>query len=1259
VRKIGLGAQLTLFLRSIWATILIGIFAFANVASAQTGPVPTVLTLSSSQNPSIDTDLVTITAHLTSGAGIPQGWVFFYDGSTELGSVKTTFGEFPWTFSGLSLGVHTITAVFAGDDGQWLASEGSFVQTVERNPALPTTTSLTTSANPAVAGDIVTLTATVTASSGGPTGDVEFYNGPMLLGTGTLDSSGVATSNTVFSDQSAIYLTARYVGLPTEFFESTSEPLEQFVDPRPPQQTVTTLTSSRNPSREQQLVTITAKVTAAEGMPTGYIEFKEDGVTVATAELYDGIATYNTSPPSGSHTITAHYASASSLFEASASEPLTQVVNEFVQQTEPTVTTLTSSPNPANVGELITITATVTAATGVPTGRVRLRDLGPFIYATLDDSGVAKFYFRYLNCCNFRNTTYTAEYIGETEFFGSTSAPLIQYISPGGTTPTETILMASQNPSSLGEGVSFTATVNSTSPEADVVGGDVSFSVDGQVIGQAPLIDGVASIGPTAQFLSDGPHNVRAQYLGSFTFATSRGELLQTVAGDQIPTTTSVTSSSNKFFRGELVPLTATVTPNSGNGTPTGSVEFFQLGTSLGIAALDQSGQAQLRGDAVSLGEIGANDITAVYSGDITFVASTSPVYVVNIALTPTTTTITSSVNPSSNGQIVTLVASVRPFRGFVTSPVYFYDGSTLLGSASLGARGVAEFSTSSLPAGPHTITAEFREDFYFEGSVSTPLNQVVGATESLKQRAILLITSAPNASAAGQSVTFTATVLQAPPAVPSATPTGTVRFSEADVLLGTVTLDSSGVATFVTSALAPGSHPVLGYYSGDANFSGAFELGVHLVNRSGTTTTLVSSLNPSLPDDAVTFTATVTSPTDTPTGTMQFYEGSTMLGTGTLNGSGIATFTTSSLSLGTHPITATYQPAANSIFAASASAPLDQVIKALPETEASARLDDVQEKATGVSANLAAEMIMESVGGEIAAALSGQAQVMSASDGNIGFVYMPGMGKGSIITPVVDVASGETEIASWRIWTSLRYSDFNSTKLEGDQVNALIGTSFLFGNGFTAGLVAGYEKQDYEDDLNTTLKGKGFNIGGYVGGRLGNGLRFDAQVHTSLLDYDLASGSVTGSTDATRLMLSSGIAHTLQFGATTFEPTARLNGTWEWQDDYTDSAAVSHDSRSFNFGRIATGAKIAHRFDLGDGISFSPFLQGFADYRFSAGDATDDSLMDGLSARVGLGAQVNIASGITASMLGELSGLGLENNAMTKSLKAQIAIPF
>src|SRR5262249_23237979 len=90
------------------------------------------------------------------------------------------------------------------------------------------------------------------------------------------------------------------------------------------------------------------------------------------------------------------------------------------------------------------------------------------------------------------------------------------------------------------------------------------------------------------------------------------------------------------------------------------------------------------------------------------------------------------------------------------------------------------------------------------------------------------------------------------------------------------------------------------------------------------TTTSLVSSLNPSMSAQAVTFTATVTSAGGTPTGTVTFLDGKIVLGRGTLN-AGIATFTTSTLAVGTHRITGSY--GGSCTFAPSTSTALTQTV--------------------------------------------------------------------------------------------------------------------------------------------------------------------------------------------------------------------------------------------------------------------------------------------------------------------------------------------
>jgi hypothetical protein len=172
-----------------------------------------------------------------------------------------------------------------------------------------------------------------------------------------------------------------------------------------------------------------------------------------------------------------------------------------------------------------------------------------------------------------------------------------------------------------------------------------------------------------------------------------------------------------------------------------------------------------------------------------------------------------------------------------------------------------------------------------------------------------------------GQSVTFTATVSGA-----GGVPTGTVTFLDGNTSVATGTLNASGQAVLTTSSLTIGVHNMKATYGGNATYAGSSGTFRQTVQAISTTTTLSSSLNPSLVDQTVTFTAQVTSASGgIPTGTVTFKDAGKMLATVTLNASGQASFGTSALKKGSHKMTAEY--GGNTNFGASTSQTLTQVV--------------------------------------------------------------------------------------------------------------------------------------------------------------------------------------------------------------------------------------------------------------------------------------------------------------------------------------------
>jgi uncharacterized repeat protein (TIGR03803 family) len=264
------------------------------------------------------------------------------------------------------------------------------------------------------------------------------------------------------------------------------------------------------------------------------------------------------------------------------------------------------------------------------------------------------------------------------------------------------------------------------------------------------------------------------------------------------------------------------------------------------------------------------------------------------------TVTLTSSPNPAYVDQSVTLSAVVSGTGATPTGSVTFEDGTTALGTVTL-ANGKASLTTTFTTAGSFSIVADYSGDQTYGPANSSPLTQVVD-----QYTTSTALASSLNPSTYGQAVTLSATVSSTGP-----TPTGTVTFKNGSKSLGSASL-SGGVANLTISTLAVGTLTITASYGGDAaNEKSTSPALKQVVDKATSTTTIVSSVNPSNAGQTVKITATVTSPTTTPTGTVTFKNGSTVLGTGSL-AAGKASYSTSTLSGGSHNITAAYNGTAN-----------------------------------------------------------------------------------------------------------------------------------------------------------------------------------------------------------------------------------------------------------------------------------------------------------------------------------------------------------
>jgi subtilisin-like proprotein convertase family protein len=300
----------------------------------------------------------------------------------------------------------------------------------------------------------------------------------------------------------------------------------------------------------------------------------------------------------------------------------------------------------------------------------------------------------------------------------------------------------------------------------------------------------------------------------------------------------------------------------------------------------------------------------------------------------PTTTALTSSPNPSTFGQPVTFTATVTSGGSPVTAgTVNFTEGSTTLASAvTVTASGQAIFTTSTLAVGIHPITATYNGTTAFQTSTSPTLNHTVRAVTTTA------LASTPNPSTFGQPVTFTATVTSGGNPVTQ----GTVTFTEsATTLASNVAVNGSGQATFTTSSpLSVGDHTIAATFNGTTNLATSTGTVTQTVDQIATTTTLASSDSTTTFGEPVTFTASVTGGGSPVTvGTVTFRDGADVLATIALDGAGQAGFTTSTLAVGDHTITASFNGATN--FATSTSSPLDQVVDGVADAGGPYTIDE------------------------------------------------------------------------------------------------------------------------------------------------------------------------------------------------------------------------------------------------------------------------------------------------------------------------------
>jgi hypothetical protein len=868
-----------------------------------------------------------------------------------------------------------------------------------------TTTALGVSPNPTTFGQTVTMTATISPTpTGTPLGTVNFFSGTTLLGSGTVNASGVATFTISGLSAGVNSITAEYSGN-ASFGGSTSSAL--FENVHATTTTSTTLALSSATVTAGTATTMTATVSGACSLVTsGSVIFCDasaaqcsDAAILGTVQLKsDGTAVLKRTFGVGAYSIKAVFAGRNDLVGSSSSAQaltvsgnatypsatiigsagsngvynLTGTVSGFgVNPLSGTVSFLDTSNSNAVLGSAAISPASIAFNLVAASGSPLTGTDGPEDVVTADFNGDGILDLAVVNDSSPNLSIYIGK--GDGRFADAVNYPLansgaaIAFGDFNGDGKLDLVV------TSPGEFNTFSIFLGN---------GDGTFQAE-MIHDGGPFPVGVV----VSDFNNDGKQDVAiADIDGGVSIFLGNGD-------GTFPSTPIFINDSNgpvylatRDLNGDGIPdlavaeLAGLVSVYIGNGDGTfQTAASYTAGSGaefVVIADFNKDGKLDL-----AVANSGDNNVSILLgNGDGTFqpgityptgafpeelvVGDFNHDGILDIADSDDNATTVSVLYGNGDGTFQAPVAydigGDSPYGiiagdfngdGLLDIAATTNDGNTvaiLLNQQT----GTATAASVSILDGSlvHNVLASYPGD----GSRAASMSSTIPLTGVPPATTMVTVTAAPNPAVVGQSVTFTATI--AP--VPTGTPLGTVSFClgaainpgivrapqparrsafsapngsrpanmagacGANTLLGTVTVTASGVVTFSSSALVVGTAGITAVYSGNSSFATATGSINEVVNApAATTTSLAVSPNTAAAGQPLTLTATIApTPTGSPLGTVNFFDGETLLGMGTVNASGIATLTTSAvITTGINNLTAVYS--GNALFATSTSA--------------------------------------------------------------------------------------------------------------------------------------------------------------------------------------------------------------------------------------------------------------------------------------------------------------------------------------------------
>jgi hypothetical protein len=326
-------------------------------------------------------------------------------------------------------------------------------------------------------------------------------------------------------------------------------------------------------------------------------------------------------------------------------------------------------------------------------------------------------------------------------------------------------------------------------------------------------------------------------------------KFLSTASGSGVGTSTTLTGSSGAVTATQMLTYTATVHPATGASAPTGTVQFYASGQTLGapvaLTAAGSQSSATYSALASTLSN-GSYVVTANYTGAGSFQASTSNALTINVsgnAIIPTTMSFTITPNTTTTTQFATLAAQVLHATGSAAP-----TGKISLQQVQGGV--VSTIITTNTTTGSYAPNFIFSPGTYvlqatYAGDAAYgPSTSATATLTSTKSQPTTTVTVTPASAAVGQTVTATATI-----SLTVFSTQALVTFMDGSTALGTAVPMRMGTsatftASYSTSGLAAGVHTITAVWPGDLNTLSSSGMATLTVAAPGVT---LSAASPSL----------------------------------------------------------------------------------------------------------------------------------------------------------------------------------------------------------------------------------------------------------------------------------------------------------------------------------------------------------------------------------------------------------------------------